>query len=114
MSATAWVIQMRKGLADLVVLTLIAQHSINARGIFLKLQSYGTLNLSEGTLYPLLARLKRQGLIRARKVSSPNAPPRKMYSLTPEGDDYLEEIKAQWEALNQEMLTLSDTHGDEV
>lgn len=53
----------------------------------------------EGTLYPLLTRLKNAGLLTYRSVESKSGPPRKYYSLTPLGEKFLEELRATWNEL---------------
>jgi PadR family transcriptional regulator PadR len=53
----------------------------------------------EGTLYPILTRQKNQGLLTYRWQESPQGPPRKYYSLTPEGREALRQLDAEWDAL---------------
>jgi PadR family transcriptional regulator, regulatory protein PadR len=53
----------------------------------------------EGTLYPLLTRVKNEGLLTYKWVESKSGPPRKYYELTPEGKTFLKEMKKTWEEL---------------
>ncbi|MDD2637289.1 MAG: PadR family transcriptional regulator, partial [Bacteroidales bacterium] len=54
----------------------------------------------EGTLYPLLTRLKNSGLLDYTWVESTQGPPRKYYEVTPKGDKFLEELEAAWSKMN--------------
>ncbi len=58
------------------------------------------LIVMEGTLYPLLTRLKNDGLLTYRWEESPSGPPRKYYSITPLGDQFLEQLKVSWAEIN--------------
>jgi PadR family transcriptional regulator PadR len=62
----------------------------------------------EGTLYPLLTRQKNAGLLNYRWEESPQGPPRKYYSLTAEGKDYLAELKGGWEKLIETVNAISN------
>lgn len=62
----------------------------------------------EGTLYPLLSRLKNSGLCTYRWEESKSGPPRKYYSLTREGESYLEELNAEWSRLVAAIDNLSN------
>ena len=59
-------------------------------------RSDDTFELKEGTLYPLLTRLKNQGMLSYRWEESTQGPPRKYYTLTPKGHQALEEMDAAW------------------
>jgi PadR family transcriptional regulator PadR len=65
-----------------------------------KLLSAGGLVTSDGTVYPLLARLRRQGLVQTQWVESNAGPPRRYYSLTPEGREALAAFVGQWRAFS--------------
>ncbi len=54
----------------------------------------------EGTLYPLLTRLKNDGLLTYRWEESPSGPPRKYYSLTPVGSEFLQQLRLSWQEIN--------------
>ena len=60
----------------------------------------------EGTLYPLLTRQKNQGLLTYRWEESPQGPPRKYYSLTEQGRDYLKELHQSWDELVEQIKTI--------
>jgi PadR family transcriptional regulator PadR len=63
----------------------------------------------EGTLYPLLTRLKNAKLLDYRWEESSSGPPRKYYSLTQEGTHFLAELKSTWEELNSAVIQISNT-----
>jgi PadR family transcriptional regulator PadR len=60
----------------------------------------------EGTLYPLLTRQKNQGLLTYRWEESPQGPPRKYYSLTQMGKDYLKELHQSWDELVEQIKSI--------
>jgi PadR family transcriptional regulator, regulatory protein PadR len=97
--------QMRKGVIELCVLAIIAEKEIYPPEILEKLKSAG-LNVVEGTLYPLLMRLKNSGLLNYEWVESKSGPPRKYYRLTKAGEEFLKELQASWEEL---YITVSKT-----
>lgn len=91
-----WGTQIRKGLADLAVLTLLARESTYGSDLVSRLAAHPALAMASGTVYPLLNRLKAAGLLSTRWQESPLGPPRKYYSLTPEGNRALEAMRASW------------------
>lgn len=90
--------QMRKGVLEFCILAIISQGEIYPSDILRKLKD-AKLIVVEGTLYPLLTRLKNAGLLGYTWVESPNGPPRKYYTLTVEGEAFLQELKGTWEEL---------------
>ena len=87
--------QMRKGILELCILNIIAEEEIYPSDIIAKLKE-SKLIVVEGTLYPLLTRLKNSGLLSYRWVESTSGPPRKYYKLTEEGAKCLEELNKTW------------------
>lgn len=94
-----WTVQARKGILELTVLTALADEERYAYELAKSITAVPGLGITEGTIYPLLSRLRVQGLVRARLVESPEGPARKYYSLTDEGretlrmmEDYLDSI----------------------
>jgi len=80
-----WVVQVRKGLLELCILNALAEKERYGYELVKTLVQIPGLGMTEGTLYPLLSRLRIQGLVTARLEESPEGPARKYYSLTPEG-----------------------------
>lgn len=90
--------QMRKGVLELCILSIIAQKEAYASDIIDKLKSSKML-VVEGTLYPLLARLKNEGYLNYRWEESKSGPPRKYYLLTEKGYEFLKAMQEIWNEL---------------
>ncbi|HSV88657.1 MAG TPA: PadR family transcriptional regulator [Bacteroidales bacterium] len=90
--------QMRKGVLEFCILSLLSSREAYANDI-LQTMKESRLLVVEGTIYPLLTRLKNDGLLTYRWVESTGGPPRKYYSTTPEGISTLKELKQSWEEL---------------
>ncbi len=90
--------QMRKGILEYCILSIIAQGEIYASDIISELKK-ARLLIVEGTLYPLLTRLKNNGLLTYNWVESVSGPPRKYYNLSPEGKAVLEQLDKTWQEL---------------
>jgi PadR family transcriptional regulator PadR len=99
--------QMRKGLLEFSILLAIARDRVYSSDILAKLKSANLL-VVEGTLYPLLSRLKMQELVQYDWEESPSGPPRKYYALTKNGRDTLAELKKTWKELSASLDTLTD------
>jgi PadR family transcriptional regulator PadR len=92
--------QMRKGVLEYCILSILSRQEVYPSDIIAELKSY-RLMVVEGTLYPLLTRLKNGGLLQYRWEESRSGPPRKYYSLTAQGKEYLQALDATWEELVQ-------------
>src|SRR5437762_7676936 len=90
--------QMRKGVLEFCILSILSHEEVYPSDIISKLKD-AKLIVVEGTLYPLLTRLKNAGLLSYRWVESNSGPPRKYYSLTPLGEKFLEELHNTWNEL---------------
>jgi len=90
--------QMRKGVLEFCILSIIAQNESYPSDIITKMKE-SKLIVVEGTLYPLLTRLKNAGLLTYRWVESNAGPPRKYYSMTALGQEFLNELRKTWEEL---------------
>lgn len=88
--------QLRKGTLEGCILKIIAREATYGYAIATTLRDSGFTDLTEGTLYPLLLRLERKGLIRAEYRAGHGGPSRKYYTLTADGQQYLEEFMAAW------------------
>ena len=91
--------QMRKGILEFLILSITEKGETYASDIIHILKK-NQLIIVEGTLYPLLSRLKKEGLISYYWVESPSGPPRKYYTLTPKGKDSLQIMKSVWKELS--------------
>ena len=90
---------LRKGLLEFVVLQIISAEKVYAADILQQLS--GTeFTTQEGTLYPLLSKMRRDGLLDYEWKESEAGPPRKYYALTPKGPEQLQETLEYWDQLN--------------
>ena len=90
--------QMRKGVLEYCILSILKNGEAYPSDILLKLKK-SNLIVVEGTLYPLLTRLKNSGLLTYRWEESKSGPPRKYYSETTEGIVFLSELDETWKDL---------------
>jgi len=90
--------QMRKGILEFCILHIISRGEVYTTDLIDELQK-AQLTIVEGTLYPLLNRLKNANLASYKWVESDAGPPRKYYSITPEGLEFLDELNKTWENL---------------
>lgn len=90
--------QMRKGMLEYCVLLLLSHEASYANDIITRLKE-ADLIVVEGTLYPLLTRLKKDGLLSYEWRESTQGPPRKYYALTPDGQLFLNELDGAWNEL---------------
>ena len=92
--------QMRKGMLEYCILLLLKRAPAYASDIIRQLQE-AELLVVEGTLYPLLTRLKKDGLLSYEWQESTQGPPRKYYALTTEGEEFLKGLDAAWNELDR-------------
>src|SRR3954468_19009280 len=90
--------QMRKGVLEFCILSVIKQGEAYPSDIIEKMKA-ANFNLLEGTLYPLLTRLKNAEFLTYRWVESNSGPPRKYFSLTEKGAAFYKELEATWNEL---------------
>ena len=90
--------QMRKGVLEFCILSIISKGEVYPSDIIDEMKE-AKLIVVEGTLYPLLTRLKNAGLLSYNWVESNAGPPRKYYKLTPLGQEHLKELKKTWDEL---------------
>ncbi len=91
-------IQMRKGILDYCILAILDGGASYAPRIIAELKE-AEMIVVEGTLYPILTRLKNAGYLTYRWEESPQGPPRKYYSLTDDGHAYLSSLDEAWNTL---------------
>jgi len=91
-------IQMRKGILEYCILKIISRGEVYASDMLGELTS-AKIMVVEGTLYPLLTRLRKANLVGYKWVESSSGPPRKYYTLTDEGKDFLKHLEATWKEL---------------
>jgi PadR family transcriptional regulator, regulatory protein PadR len=101
--------QLRKGALDFCILLVIGEGEAYTSDIIAELQE-ANLIVVEGTLYPLLSRLRSAGLLDYNWVESPSGPPRKYYRLTKDGQKTLDQLKENWKSFSQSINTLIKKH----
>ncbi|PRY88119.1 PadR family transcriptional regulator [Mongoliibacter ruber] len=106
MNASNTQIQMRKGILEFCILHIIARGEVYASDMLEELTG-AKMIVVEGTLYPLLQRLKKASLVTYKWVESESGPPRKYYSITAEGTEFLESLNDTWSSLvsSTQMIT---------
>ncbi len=103
---TAWTAQLRKGLVELAVLAALNAGEAYGYQLLQRINSLPGLNLNEPTVYPLLARLTRDGCLTVRSGPSPQGPPRRYYRLTQSGRKRLGEMHKFWQTTNESLAQL--------
>ena len=101
-----WITQVRKGVLELCVLNALRPGTRYGYDIVRSLRPVDGLVVREGTVYPILSRLKREGLLRTTIEESSEGPPRKYYALTRAGKARLGEMNAYWDRLTDSIETL--------
>jgi PadR family transcriptional regulator, regulatory protein PadR len=92
--------QMLKGILDGCLLSIIKDGEIYGYELASRLESYGFTSFSEGTIYPLLLRMQKEGLVSTTLRKSTAGPKRKYYSLTEKGEGELESFIKRWQQLS--------------
>ncbi len=98
---------LRKGLLEYAVLTIVSADKVYVADIVQRL-SETEFATAEGTLYPLLSRLRRDELVAYEWVESDSGPPRKYYGLTSAGRARLGELRSYWQRLQRTIQALGD------
>ena len=101
-----WEVQLRKGCLELAILAALWDGKLYGLEILRRLESDSDLIVSEGTVYPLLSRLKVLGLVRSEWVESGAGHPRKYYALTPAGKQRVREMAGMWTRFSSSMSRL--------
>ncbi len=109
--------QMRKGVLEYCILSIIKKGEVYPGDIMEEVKNAG-LHLFEGTLYPLLNRLKNADILSYRWVESTEGPPRKYFSLTEKGAEFYDLLESTWNELSASVDILtskkSEQENDEV
>ena len=92
--------QMRKGMLEYCILLLLKRQAAYANDIIQRLRE-AEMIVMEGTLYPLLTRLKKDGLLAYEWQESTQGPPRKYYKLTTDGKEALTQLNVSWEEISR-------------
>ena len=95
-----WTNQLRKGVLELCILNDIRNRKMYGYEIIRRLRKIEGLIISEGAIYPILSRLKRQGLVETSIQESSEGPPRKYYKLTKQGKEMVSQMNTYWQAIS--------------
>ncbi|MEN2436236.1 PadR family transcriptional regulator [Weeksellaceae bacterium A-14] len=99
--------QMRKGILEFCILSLISKKEMYVSDLIDELRK-GKLDVVEGTLYPLLTRLKNGEFLSYRWEESTSGPPRKYYQITEKGKTFLTELQNTWNELTESVNTITN------
>jgi PadR family transcriptional regulator PadR len=105
-SGDKWEVQLRKGCLELAILASLSGEKLYGLEILRRLESDSDLIVSDGTVYPLLSRLKALGLVRSEWVESDAGHPRKYYALTAAGKRRALEMGESWARFSSSMSKL--------
>jgi PadR family transcriptional regulator PadR len=95
----SWITQFRKGLVELCVMAALRDEEAYGYQIVEKLGRIAGLEVTESTVYPLLARLARDRCVSVRTAPSPSGPPRRYYRLSEAGERRLREMTDHWQSI---------------
>ncbi|WP_033541340.1 PadR family transcriptional regulator [Planococcus sp. CAU13] len=98
--------QMLKGILDGCLLAIIQKGETYGYEMIEKLELYGFRMVSEGSIYPVLLRLQKEGFVKSVMKESPSGPKRKYYTLTPAGEQEYLEFKERWDSLSHSVNRL--------
>ena len=104
--------QMRKGILEFCILSIIRRGEAYPSDIVEEMRA-AKLNILEGTLYPLLTRLKNAEMLTYRWVESNSGPPRKYFLLTEKGENFYKELEQTWNELSNGVNALANKRPDE-
>lgn len=93
--------QLMRGTLEGCILKIISEKTTYGYEIMVSLKNKGFEDISEGTIYPLLMRLEKQGSIKSELLPSPLGPKRKYFTVTPAGRDYLESFENFWRRISE-------------
>jgi PadR family transcriptional regulator PadR len=103
-----FVTEMLKGTLEGIVLAIVSGRPAYGYEITAWLRDQGFSDIANGTVYALLVRVERRGLVDGEKVPSEKGPPRKVYSLNAQGREYLEEFWRTWSFLSERLEQLRE------
>ena len=105
--------QMRKGVLEFCILSILGDDQAYASDIIKQLKD-AKLIVVEGTLYPLLTRMKNSGLLSYHWEESTQGPPRKYYSITKDGQKFHKQLSETWENMVSSVNTITNKNSDNV
>lgn len=110
MNIDDWKSQIRRGTLEYCILLMLSRKTCYGYEIIQTLSKHPIVTATESTIYPLLRRLLKEGCLSSSwQESVEGLPPRKYYTLTPEGEAYLEALTGEWDNL---LYAISDFKGE--
>jgi len=103
-----WESQVRKGMLDLIILICLSKQEFYGYELIKRIKEITEMNISEGTIYPLLNRLKKEDNISSRWVEMETGIPRKYYHITSSGREVLARMKQGWEEFTKSISQLME------
>ncbi|MET8425243.1 MULTISPECIES: PadR family transcriptional regulator [unclassified Nocardia] len=100
--------ELLKGTLEGIVLAILSVRSAYGYEITAWLREQGFSDIAEGTIYALLIRIEKKGLVDVEKVASEKGPPRKVFTLNAQGRDYLDEFRRSWNFLSERLEQLHE------
>jgi PadR family transcriptional regulator, regulatory protein PadR len=100
--------EMLKGTLEGIVLVILSVRPAYGYEITARLREQGFSEIAEGTVYALLIRIEQRGFVDVEKIPSEKGPPRKVYSLNTQGQEYLEEFWRSWSFLAERIEKLHE------
>ncbi len=94
-----WKSQVKKGTLSFIVLNVLKNNEYYGYELIENIQKRAAIEIAEGTLYPLMNRLKKEGLVTSKWVEQDSGIPRKYYCLTEDGDKTLDKMRDYWNGL---------------
>lgn len=104
-----WATQIRKGVLEMCIINVLARGEIYGYDLVKQMTSLHGLVISEGTIYPLLSRFRRAGIVETRLEASANGPARRYYRLSPQGRRLRELMNGYWNNLAADVADLQPT-----
>ncbi|MBI3134462.1 MAG: PadR family transcriptional regulator [Bacteroidetes bacterium] len=101
-----WASQVKKGTLSFIVLNILRKKEVYGYELIEEIKKFTAIEIAEGTLYPLMNRLKKENLVASKWVEQETGIPRKYYSLTKKGVSTLAEMQAYWTNLEKVIYKL--------
>jgi len=105
MELEGWKTQLRKGLLDLCVLNFLGGHEYYGYDLVQEMKEIDGLQMREGMIYPILARLEEDGLVTSERRPSDAGPPRKYFLITKAGKEAVQQMNRHWQLMEVAVRT---------
>lgn len=111
MDVEGWKVQLRKGILDMVILNILRDGPLYGLEMVERLGTMQDLSITEGTIYPLLSRLKAEGLVFTEWVESDQGRQRKYYSLSKKGQQMIDSLNSAWQGFSRDINDIVERKG---